>query len=72
MFDAQVAWDRWVLKGHKGFTLTKQELANGITAAEFMQAFVVNEEAGTFEWITVRVSRRAIDSALTVVGSPQR
>ncbi|KAJ7177422.1 hypothetical protein C8R43DRAFT_1193430 [Mycena crocata] len=40
-----------VLKlGHKGFTLTKEEVAKGITADEFVAGLVVDENAGTFEW----------------------
>jgi hypothetical protein len=42
-----------VLKGHKGFSVTKEEVANGISAAEFMHGFVVDEETGMFEWIEV-------------------
>ncbi|KAJ7747797.1 hypothetical protein B0H16DRAFT_1554588 [Mycena metata] len=44
------AWNRWVLKGHKGFTLTTAEGANGITADEFMEGFVIEQDAGRFEW----------------------
>ncbi|TFK24139.1 hypothetical protein FA15DRAFT_431429 [Coprinopsis marcescibilis] len=29
-------WPRWVLKGHKGFLLTKEEVENGITADQFI------------------------------------
>ncbi|KAJ6567986.1 hypothetical protein DFH09DRAFT_1155577 [Mycena vulgaris] len=49
----KLGWGQWVLKGHKGFTLTKQEVANGISAAEFTEGFVVDDDAGTFEWIEV-------------------
>ncbi|KAF7342571.1 hypothetical protein MSAN_02013600 [Mycena sanguinolenta] len=42
-------WSRWVRKSHKGFALTKEESANGISAAEFMRGLVVRED-GTFEW----------------------
>ncbi|KAJ7247388.1 hypothetical protein B0H12DRAFT_742594 [Mycena haematopus] len=43
-------WSRWVLKRHKGFALTKEESMNGISAAEFMRGFSVDDEHGTFEW----------------------
>ncbi|KAJ6568013.1 hypothetical protein DFH09DRAFT_1155623 [Mycena vulgaris] len=49
----KLGWGQWVLKDHKGFTLTKQEVANGISAAEFTEGFVVYDDAGTFEWIEV-------------------
>lgn len=48
------ATHQWVLRGHKGFTLTKEEVANGISAEEFICGFVVHEERGTFEWVEVR------------------
>ncbi|KAJ7495342.1 hypothetical protein FB451DRAFT_1478036 [Mycena latifolia] len=47
----KLGWAQWVLKGHKGFTLTKQEVTTGISAAEFMQGFVVNEATDMFKWI---------------------
>ncbi|KAJ6615085.1 hypothetical protein B0H10DRAFT_107915 [Mycena sp. CBHHK59/15] len=47
----KLGWGQWVLKGHKGFTLTKQEVLNGITAQEFMEGLVVNQENSTFEWV---------------------
>ncbi|KAJ7026819.1 hypothetical protein C8F04DRAFT_1124344 [Mycena alexandri] len=43
-------WNRWVLKGHKGFTLTTGEAANGITAEEFMEGLVIDQDAGRFQW----------------------
>jgi hypothetical protein len=39
-----------VAKGHKGFTLTPEEAADGISAEEFMRGLVVDEDARTFEW----------------------
>ncbi|KAJ6452388.1 hypothetical protein C8R47DRAFT_1169188 [Mycena vitilis] len=45
-------WSRWVLKGHKGFTLTAGESADGITAEQFMRGLVINEATNTFEWRT--------------------
>ncbi|KAJ7144280.1 hypothetical protein C8R44DRAFT_865234 [Mycena epipterygia] len=49
----KLGWSTWVLVlwGYKGFQLTKEEAENGICAAEFMDGLVVDEEAGTFEWI---------------------
>ncbi|KAJ7925427.1 hypothetical protein B0H13DRAFT_1974843 [Mycena leptocephala] len=45
-------WGSWVPQGlFKGFSLMKEEVANGISAAEFMHGFVVDEEKGMFEWI---------------------
>ncbi|KAJ7088038.1 hypothetical protein B0H15DRAFT_1022606 [Mycena belliarum] len=44
-------WGTWVLRGHKGFTLTKHEVASGISVAEFMEGFVVDEATGAFKWI---------------------
>ncbi|KAJ7758955.1 hypothetical protein DFH07DRAFT_447380 [Mycena maculata] len=46
----KLPWGRWVLKGHKGFTLTNQEVADGITADDFMKGLVVDEKARKFEW----------------------
>ncbi|KAJ7826787.1 hypothetical protein B0H14DRAFT_1244373 [Mycena olivaceomarginata] len=46
----KLTWSRWVLKSHKGFALTKAEIDNGISAAEFMGGFVVDDPKGTFEW----------------------
>ncbi|KAJ7171516.1 hypothetical protein C8R46DRAFT_1190788 [Mycena filopes] len=43
-------WGAWVLRGHKGFTLTKAEVADGISAEEFVRGLVVDEERGTFCW----------------------
>ncbi len=48
-----IGWGQWVLKGHKGFAITKEEVANGISAAEYMHGFVFGEEKGTFEWVEV-------------------
>ncbi|KAF7342575.1 hypothetical protein MSAN_02014100 [Mycena sanguinolenta] len=45
----ELTWSRWVRKSHKGFALTKDESANGISAAEFMHGLVVRED-GMFEW----------------------
>ncbi|KAF8180540.1 hypothetical protein K438DRAFT_1200187 [Mycena galopus ATCC 62051] len=47
----RLGWGSWVLKGEKGFFLTKAEVANGITADEFMRGFVVDEEKKTFAWV---------------------
>ncbi|KAJ7934206.1 hypothetical protein B0H13DRAFT_2305928 [Mycena leptocephala] len=47
----KLGWGQWVLKGHKGFALTKEEIANGISAAEYMHGFVFDEAKGTFEWV---------------------
>ncbi|KAK6969449.1 hypothetical protein R3P38DRAFT_3243245 [Favolaschia claudopus] len=44
----QLAWPRWVLKGHKGFLLTKAEVANGIPVVGFLRGFWVDEERGEF------------------------
>ncbi|KAK6988673.1 hypothetical protein R3P38DRAFT_3291047 [Favolaschia claudopus] len=41
-------WPRWVLKGHKGFLLTKAEVANGIPLEGFLRGFWVDEERGEF------------------------
>ncbi|KAK6969458.1 hypothetical protein R3P38DRAFT_2814369 [Favolaschia claudopus] len=43
-----LAWPRWVLKGHKGFLLTKAEVANGIDVQGFLRGFSVDEEKGEF------------------------
>ncbi|KAK6971961.1 hypothetical protein R3P38DRAFT_3297416 [Favolaschia claudopus] len=37
----ELAWPRWVLKGHKGFLLTKTEVANGIDVQGFLKGFRV-------------------------------
>ncbi|KAJ7473123.1 hypothetical protein B0H11DRAFT_2037372 [Mycena galericulata] len=46
----KLTWSRWVLKGHKGFAVSNEEVADGVTAEAFMKGFVVDEDAGTFEW----------------------
>ncbi|KAJ7347195.1 hypothetical protein DFH08DRAFT_867555 [Mycena albidolilacea] len=33
----KLGWPQWVLKGHKGFFLTKEEAANGISAEELLR-----------------------------------
>ncbi|KAJ7164447.1 hypothetical protein C8R46DRAFT_1193083 [Mycena filopes] len=53
----KLAWSRWVLKGHKGFTLTTREVADGISADGFMQGLVIDDDAGQFEW------RQQLDTA---------
>ncbi|KAJ7142286.1 hypothetical protein C8R44DRAFT_974109 [Mycena epipterygia] len=47
----KLGWGQWVLRGHKGFALSKEDVASGICATEFMQGFIIDEEHGTFEWI---------------------
>ncbi|KAJ7144315.1 hypothetical protein C8R44DRAFT_973884 [Mycena epipterygia] len=47
----KLGWSHWVLRGHKGFALTKDEVNNGICAEEFMRGFVVDEQRGTFKWV---------------------
>ncbi|KAF7342378.1 hypothetical protein MVEN_01826700 [Mycena venus] len=42
----KLTWSRWVVKGHKGFTLTAAECANGISAEEFMKGLVIDNDAG--------------------------
>ncbi|KAJ7229845.1 hypothetical protein GGX14DRAFT_691979 [Mycena pura] len=46
----ELPWGRWVLKGHKGFLLTSEEIANGITKEVFMEGLVINEATNSFEW----------------------
>ncbi|KAJ7119371.1 hypothetical protein C8R43DRAFT_86540 [Mycena crocata] len=53
-FEADVlkrTWAQWVLKDHKGFSLTREEVARGISREQFTEGFFVDEAAGTFEWI---------------------
>ncbi|KAJ7779729.1 hypothetical protein B0H16DRAFT_1499687 [Mycena metata] len=47
----KLGWGQWVLKGHKGFAVTKQEVLNGITMEEFIKGLVVDEDEGTFQWL---------------------
>ena len=42
-------WSRWVLKGHKGFVLTKEEVQNGITADEYTDGLKRRPD-GTWIW----------------------
>ncbi|KAK7022142.1 hypothetical protein R3P38DRAFT_1110035 [Favolaschia claudopus] len=44
-------WAQKVPKGIQGFSLSEQELLNGITAQQFMSGLVLREENQTFEWI---------------------
>ncbi|KAJ7662608.1 hypothetical protein DFH06DRAFT_355940 [Mycena polygramma] len=44
-------WPQWVLKGHKGFALTKTEVNNGISEAEFVRGFVLDEASGRIAWV---------------------
>ncbi|KAJ7158992.1 hypothetical protein C8R43DRAFT_357632 [Mycena crocata] len=46
----KLGWSQWVLKEHKGFALTKDEVARGITANQFVEGLVIDENAGTFHW----------------------
>ncbi|KAJ7066846.1 hypothetical protein B0H15DRAFT_159682 [Mycena belliarum] len=55
----KLGWSQWVLKDHKGFKLSKAEVANGITADEFMNGLVVDEDAGTFGWDDCAVTAEA-------------
>ncbi|KAJ7779734.1 hypothetical protein B0H16DRAFT_724724 [Mycena metata] len=47
----KLGWGQWVLKGHKGFALMKQEVLNGIGVEEFTKGLVVDEDEGTFQWL---------------------
>jgi hypothetical protein len=42
-------WPRWVLKGHKGFVLTKDEVDNGISAEQFTAGLDQHED-GQWYW----------------------
>ncbi|KAJ7162763.1 hypothetical protein C8R43DRAFT_1233364 [Mycena crocata] len=46
----KLGWGQWVVKGHKGFSLTKEEVANGITLEQFTKGFMVDEEKSRFGW----------------------
>jgi len=41
-------WVRWSVKGHKGFTLTKDEIQYGVTAQQFMFGLEKNAQGGWF------------------------
>ena len=41
-------WVRWSVKGHKGFTLTKDEIQYGVTAQQFMLGLEKNPQGGWF------------------------
>ncbi|KAJ6467875.1 hypothetical protein C8R45DRAFT_474910 [Mycena sanguinolenta] len=47
----KLGWYTWVLKGHKGFYLTKDEVTNGLTSDDFLREFVVDEQKKTFAWV---------------------
>lgn len=42
-------WSRWVLKGHKGFVLTKEEVQNGVTADQYREGLKRRPD-GTWMW----------------------
>ena len=42
-------WSRWVLRGHKGFVLTKEEVQNGVTAEQYMDGLNRRPD-GTWIW----------------------
>ena len=42
-------WSRWVLKGHKGFVLTKEEVLIGITADQYTKGLKRRPD-GTWVW----------------------
>ena len=42
-------WSRWVLKGHKGFVLTKEEVQNGVTADQYTDGLKRRPD-GTWIW----------------------
>ncbi|KAJ7059775.1 hypothetical protein C8F01DRAFT_1145608 [Mycena amicta] len=46
----RLPWSQWVLKGHAGFALTKAEVANGITADEFLGGLFIDDKDDSFEW----------------------
>ncbi|KAJ7249886.1 hypothetical protein C8J57DRAFT_1355889 [Mycena rebaudengoi] len=54
-------WGQWVLKGHKGFALTKAEVVDGITAAKFMHGLIVDKENRTFEWVGETDTEAAVE-----------
>ncbi|KAJ7909457.1 hypothetical protein B0H13DRAFT_2272874 [Mycena leptocephala] len=62
----KLGWGQWVLKGHKGFAITKEEIANGISAAEYMRGFVFDEAKGTFEWVEQQDSPKSPQTQLPV------
>ncbi|KAL0577997.1 hypothetical protein V5O48_004000 [Marasmius crinis-equi] len=41
-------WRRWALKGHKGFSLTEDEIENGITAQQLMGG--LRDKSGRWFW----------------------
>ncbi|KAL0575455.1 hypothetical protein V5O48_006524 [Marasmius crinis-equi] len=41
-------WRRWALKGHKGFSLTEDEIENGITAQQLMGG--LKDKSGRWFW----------------------
>ncbi|KAJ7078160.1 hypothetical protein B0H15DRAFT_954718 [Mycena belliarum] len=68
----KLGWGQWVLKGHKGFTLSKAEVANGITAEQFMAGLVVDENAATFVWdepATTNLPAPTADASINPAGS---
>ncbi|KAJ6516947.1 hypothetical protein C8R47DRAFT_1268751 [Mycena vitilis] len=59
-------WPQWVLKGHKGFALTKTEVNNGITEAEFVRGFVLDESSGRIAWVQENASAGQADVPLAL------
>ncbi|KAF9261826.1 hypothetical protein L218DRAFT_474243 [Marasmius fiardii PR-910] len=43
-----LGWRSWALKGHRGFSLTEEEIQNGISAQELMQG--LKEKGGEWYW----------------------
>ncbi|KAJ7676801.1 hypothetical protein DFH06DRAFT_1122101 [Mycena polygramma] len=64
-------WSRWVLKGHKGFTLTAGESADGITAEQFMHGLVINEATNTFEWRAFDTPEETSEIPTDATATPQ-
>ncbi|PPQ71237.1 hypothetical protein CVT24_009528 [Panaeolus cyanescens] len=50
-------WARWAYRGHKGFSLTKEEVLNGKTAQEFTYGLALMGDTGVWRWLSDREIR---------------
>ncbi|KAJ7097483.1 hypothetical protein C8R43DRAFT_964299 [Mycena crocata] len=65
-----LGWHRWVLREHAGVSLTQEDVANGITAAEFSEGLIVDNKKGSFEWREVKQRLNACATVTTSAPVP--
>ncbi|KAJ7633871.1 hypothetical protein DFH06DRAFT_687043 [Mycena polygramma] len=59
-------WAQWVIRGSHGFPLTKDEVNNGLSEAEFVHGFVLDEKSGRIAWVRENTSAGQADVPLVL------